>query len=164
MEAIPLGVTYGALIHAFVSAFPQTRMPGFFLSMCIAEPLMAGRFDTGPLPTRITGHSQLNSYCQASRFSPGATRSGPNPCMEERPLISSSGEVRGRDTRNRLSVTSSFHSEDFGDAGGNPASRSALLNEITGDPTWHPTFVFYMGYPKLSAHASLRRPVQAVIV
>ena len=35
------------------------------------------------------------------------------------PLISSSGEVRGRDTRNRLAVTSSFHSEDFGGAGGN---------------------------------------------
>ena len=47
---------------------------------------------------------------------------------------------------------------------GRPASRAALLNEITGDPTWQPTFVFYMGYPKLSAHASPRRPVQAVIV
>jgi nitroreductase len=47
---------------------------------------------------------------------------------------------------------------------GKPASRSVLLNEITADPTWHPTFVFYMGYPKLSAHASPRRPVQAVIV
>jgi nitroreductase len=47
---------------------------------------------------------------------------------------------------------------------GGPASRAALLNEITADPTWQPTFVFYMGYPKLSAHASPRRPVQAVIV
>ena len=47
---------------------------------------------------------------------------------------------------------------------GKPASRSALLNEITADPTWQPTFVFYMGYPKLPAHASPRRPVQAVIV
>jgi len=37
---------------------------------------------------------------------------------------------------------------------GRPASRAALLNEITADPTWQPTFVFYMGYPKLSAHAS----------
>jgi len=43
---------------------------------------------------------------------------------------------------------------------GRPASRAALLNEITADPTWHPTFVFYMGYPKLSAHASPRRPVE----
>jgi hypothetical protein len=47
---------------------------------------------------------------------------------------------------------------------GRPASRAALLNEITADRTWQPTFVFYMGYPKLSAHASPRRPVQAVIV
>ena len=47
---------------------------------------------------------------------------------------------------------------------GRPASRVALLNELTRDSTWQPTFVFYMGYPKLSAHASPRRPVQAVIV
>jgi nitroreductase len=47
---------------------------------------------------------------------------------------------------------------------GRPASRATLLNEVTADPTWQPTFVFYMGYPKLSAHASPRRPVQAVIV
>ncbi len=47
---------------------------------------------------------------------------------------------------------------------GRPASRAALLNEVNADPTWQPTFVFYMGYPKLSAHASPRRPVQAVLV
>lgn len=47
---------------------------------------------------------------------------------------------------------------------GRPASRAALLNEITGDSMWQPTFVFYMGYPTLSAHASPRRPVQAVLV
>jgi hypothetical protein len=47
---------------------------------------------------------------------------------------------------------------------GRPASRVALLNEITADSTWQPTFVFYMGYPKLSAHASPRRPVRAVLV
>ena len=47
---------------------------------------------------------------------------------------------------------------------GRPASRAALLNQITGDPTWQPTFVFYMGYPTLPAHASPRRPVQAVLV
>jgi hypothetical protein len=28
---------------------------------------------------------------------------------------------------------------------GRPASRAALLNEITADPTWQPTFVFYRG-------------------
>jgi nitroreductase len=47
---------------------------------------------------------------------------------------------------------------------GRPPSRIGLLNEITGDPAWQPTFVFYMGYPTLSAHASPRRPVQAVLV
>jgi nitroreductase len=47
---------------------------------------------------------------------------------------------------------------------GRPASRIALLNKIIGDPTWQPTFVFYMGYSTLSAHASPRRPVRAVIV
>jgi nitroreductase len=46
---------------------------------------------------------------------------------------------------------------------GRPASRVALLNEITGDPTWQPTFVFYMGYPTLPAHLSPRRSVQAVL-
>ena len=45
-----------------------------------------------------------------------------------------------------------------------PASRAALLNEITGDSTWQPTFVFYMGYPTLAAHASPRRPVEAVLI
>jgi nitroreductase len=45
---------------------------------------------------------------------------------------------------------------------GQPASRASLLNEITGDPAWQPTFVFYMGYPTLTAHASPRRPVQWV--
>jgi nitroreductase len=47
---------------------------------------------------------------------------------------------------------------------GRPASCAALLNEITGDSMWQPTFVFYMGHPTLSAHASPRRPVQAVLV
>jgi nitroreductase len=47
---------------------------------------------------------------------------------------------------------------------GRPASRAALLNEITGDSMWQPTFVFYMGYPTLLAHASPRRPVQAVLI
>jgi hypothetical protein len=46
---------------------------------------------------------------------------------------------------------------------GRPASRVSLLNEITGDPAWQPTFVFYTGYPTLPAHMSPRRPVQAVL-
>ena len=47
---------------------------------------------------------------------------------------------------------------------GRPASRVALLNEITGDSTWQPTFVFYMGYPTLPAHASPRRSLQSVLL
>jgi nitroreductase len=47
---------------------------------------------------------------------------------------------------------------------GRPASRVALLNEITGDSTWQPTFVFYMGYPRLPAHASPRRSLQSVLL
>jgi nitroreductase len=35
------------------------------------------------------------------------------------------------------------------------------LAEITGDPTWQPTFVFLMGYSTETAHASPRRSVQA---
>lgn len=47
---------------------------------------------------------------------------------------------------------------------GRPASRVALLNEITGDATWQPTFVFYMGYPTLTAMASPRRSVVDVLI
>jgi nitroreductase len=45
-----------------------------------------------------------------------------------------------------------------------PASYAARLSEIAGDPSWQPTFVFYMGYPTLRAHASPRRPVQSVLL
>jgi len=47
---------------------------------------------------------------------------------------------------------------------GRPATRLAILNEITGDAAWQPTFVFYMGYASWPAHASPRRPVQAVSI
>ena len=47
---------------------------------------------------------------------------------------------------------------------GSPASREALLSAITLDRTWQTTFVFYMGYPSLSAHASPRRPVQDILI
>ena len=53
---------------------------------------------------------------------------------------------------------------DHDRAAGRPASHAALLNEITGDSKWQPTFVFYMGYPTLSAHISPRRPVEAVLL
>jgi hypothetical protein len=49
-------------------------------------------------------------------------------------------------------------------AQGRPAFRAALLEDITGDSMWQPTFVFYMGFPTLAAHASPRRPLQSVLV
>ncbi|MGA7300298.1 MAG: hypothetical protein WBX10_08320, partial [Candidatus Sulfotelmatobacter sp.] len=53
---------------------------------------------------------------------------------------------------------------DYGRAHGRPALRTAQLDELVGDPAWQPTFVFYMGYPTLTARASPRRPVQSVVL
>jgi nitroreductase len=47
---------------------------------------------------------------------------------------------------------------------GKPALRAGLLGEVLGDATWQPTFVFYMGYPKWTAHASPRRSIESVIL
>jgi len=44
-----------------------------------------------------------------------------------------------------------------------PALRATLLAEILGDPAWQPAFVFYMGYPTLTARASPRRPAESVV-
>jgi nitroreductase len=53
---------------------------------------------------------------------------------------------------------------DHENALGKPASYAAQLSRITRDPSWQPTFVVYMGYPTLTANASPRRPLQAVLV
>ncbi|MFZ0914997.1 MAG: twin-arginine translocation signal domain-containing protein [Candidatus Korobacteraceae bacterium] len=47
---------------------------------------------------------------------------------------------------------------------GKPARRAELLGEVIGDAAWQPTFVFYIGYPTLTARASPRRPVENVVV
>jgi len=47
---------------------------------------------------------------------------------------------------------------------GKPAQRAALLGELLGDSAWQPTFVFYMGYPTLTARASPRRPIENVVL
>jgi hypothetical protein len=47
---------------------------------------------------------------------------------------------------------------------GKQARRAGLLAEILKDTTWEPTFVFYMGYPALTARASPRRPVEKVLL
>lgn len=47
---------------------------------------------------------------------------------------------------------------------GKSALRARLLGEVLGDAMWQPTFVFYMGYPKWTAHASPRRSIESVIL
>jgi hypothetical protein len=47
---------------------------------------------------------------------------------------------------------------------GKPALRASLLSEVLGDATWQPTFVFYMGYPRWTAHASPRRSIESVVL
>jgi nitroreductase len=42
--------------------------------------------------------------------------------------------------------------------------HAGLLAGIMGDATWQPTFVFYMGYPMRTAHASPRRPIEDVVL
>jgi nitroreductase len=53
---------------------------------------------------------------------------------------------------------------DYEKAHGRPALRSAQLGELIGESAWQPTFVFYMGYPTLTAAASPRRPVRSVVL
>lgn len=40
--------------------------------------------------------------------------------------------------------------------------RLTLLNQITGDPAWAPTFLFLMGHPTRTAHLSPRRTAESV--
>jgi nitroreductase len=47
---------------------------------------------------------------------------------------------------------------------GKPPRVAGLLAEVLGDSVWQPTFVFYMGYPTLTARASPRRPVENVVL
>ena len=53
---------------------------------------------------------------------------------------------------------------DHDKALGKLAKRTAWLGDVIGDYMWQPTFVFYMGYPTLTARASPRRPIEKVIV
>jgi nitroreductase len=47
---------------------------------------------------------------------------------------------------------------------GKEPRQAGLLAGIIGDATWQPTFVFYMGYPIRTAHASPRRPIEDVVL
>jgi len=53
---------------------------------------------------------------------------------------------------------------DHENALGKPPLRAGLLAEVLGDATWQPTFVFYMGYPTLTARASPRRPIEKIVL
>ncbi len=47
---------------------------------------------------------------------------------------------------------------------GQQARRAGLLAEVIGDAAWQPTFIFYMGYPTLTARASPRRSIERVVL
>jgi hypothetical protein len=51
---------------------------------------------------------------------------------------------------------------DYERAAGKPASRLAMFSKLMRDSGWQPTFIFCMGYPRLPASASPRRPVEWV--
>jgi nitroreductase len=42
--------------------------------------------------------------------------------------------------------------------------RAGMLAELLADASWQPTFLFYMGYPTLTARASPRRPVEKLVL
>ena len=52
---------------------------------------------------------------------------------------------------------------DHDKALGKLSKRLAWLGDVIADPAWQPAFVFYMGYPTLTARASPRRPVESVV-
>jgi hypothetical protein len=47
---------------------------------------------------------------------------------------------------------------------GRDAGAAARLAQITGDSSWQPTFMFYMGYATAAAAASSRRSVKEVLI
>ena len=47
---------------------------------------------------------------------------------------------------------------------GQPVKTASVLNELTGDTTWRPTFAFRLGYPDSDVLPSARRPVGEVLV
>jgi hypothetical protein len=45
-----------------------------------------------------------------------------------------------------------------------PSEVAAVMDNLTGDPSWRPTFVFRVGYPLNDLLPSARRPVSEVIL
>ena len=53
---------------------------------------------------------------------------------------------------------------DHEKAVGKQGRRAEMFAELLGDASWQPTFLFYMGYPTLTARASPRRPVEKLVL
>lgn len=47
---------------------------------------------------------------------------------------------------------------------GQRAQMASVLDELTGDPAWRPTFAFRLGYPNTNALPSARRSVSEVLI
>ncbi len=73
-------------------------------------------------------------------------------------LLATARGVAGRPCNEAVEMIDYERSHD------KPAQRAKLLGELLSDPAWQPTFVFYMGYPTLTARASPRRPVERVVL
>jgi nitroreductase len=73
-------------------------------------------------------------------------------------LLATVNDLAGRPCNEALEMI------DHEKALGKPAQRAGLLAEVLGGTAWEPTFLFYMGYPTLKAHASPRRPAGSVLL
>jgi nitroreductase len=71
-------------------------------------------------------------------------------------LLATAHGVAGRPCNEALEMI------DHERALGKEPLRARLLGELLGDAAWQPNFVFYMGYPTLTARASPRRPIENV--
>jgi len=74
-------------------------------------------------------------------------------------LLATARELAGRPCNEAMEMI------DHERAQGRPPQRAALLAGVLGgDTTWQPAFLFYMGYPLLTARASPRRSVDTVVL
>jgi hypothetical protein len=73
-------------------------------------------------------------------------------------LLATAREVAGRPCNEAVEMI------DYERSHARQALRTPQLSELIGESAWQPTFVFYMGYPTLTAGASPRRPVQSVVL
>lgn len=109
------------------------------------------------------GYSNLMLSAPLIGFIAVRDRYAPDQCLkagrmwQRAHLLATSRGIAGRPCNEAVEMVDHEHSQ------GKPATRLAQLQEIMSDSVWQPTFVFYMGYATLPAHASPRRPVEAVV-